>query len=54
MDELADRCDVLVAAHAPDYSTKSLIRTRPDQRVIDLVRLPDPQRIPARYEGLVR
>ncbi len=53
LDELVDRCDVLVVAHAPDHDSESLLRTRSDQRVIDLVRLPDPQRIPARYEGLV-
>jgi GDP-mannose 6-dehydrogenase len=53
LDELVERCDVLVIAHAPDDGTKSLLHTRPDQRVIDLVRLPDPERIPAQYEGLV-
>jgi GDP-mannose 6-dehydrogenase len=53
LDELVDRSDVLVVAHAPDDGAESLLRTRPDQRVIDLVRLSDPQRIPARYEGLV-
>jgi GDP-mannose 6-dehydrogenase len=53
LDELVDRCDVLVVAHAPDDGAECLLRTRADQRVIDLVRLPDPERIPARYEGLV-
>ena len=53
LDELVGRCDVLVVAHAPDDGAESLLRTRPDQRVIDLVRLSDPERIPARYEGLV-
>ncbi len=53
LGDLVDRCDVLVLAHAPDDGVESLLRTRPDQRVIDLVRVPDPERIPARYEGLV-
>ncbi len=53
LDDLVDRCDVIVVAHTPDDGVKSLLRSRPDQRVIDLVRLPDPDRIPARYEGLV-
>jgi GDP-mannose 6-dehydrogenase len=53
LDELVERCDVLVVAHMPEGGTESLLQTRPDQRVIDLVRLSDPLRIPARYEGLV-
>jgi GDP-mannose 6-dehydrogenase len=53
LGDLVERCDVLVVAHAPDDGSESLLHTRPDQRVIDLVRLPDSDRIPARYEGLV-
>lgn len=53
LDELVESCDVLVIAHSPDDGAKSLLQTRTDQRVIDLVRLPDPEQIPAQYEGLV-
>jgi GDP-mannose 6-dehydrogenase len=53
LPELVEQCDVLVIAHAPDDGGESLRRTRPDQRVIDLVRVPGSEEIPAHYEGLV-
>jgi GDP-mannose 6-dehydrogenase len=53
IDEVLARCDVIVVGNkAPEFD-EALTRTRPDQTVIDLVRVrTDLSAIPARYEGL--
>jgi GDP-mannose 6-dehydrogenase len=53
VDEVIDASDVLVVGNrAPEFS-EALTRTRPDQTVIDLVRVnADLSKVPARYEGI--
>ncbi|HTL45292.1 MAG TPA: UDP-glucose/GDP-mannose dehydrogenase family protein [Vicinamibacterales bacterium] len=53
LDEVLDRSDVLVVGNsAPEFS-EALTRTRPDQVVLDLVRVKvDRARIPAEYRGI--
>ncbi len=53
IDEVIHNSDVLVVGnHAPEFG-EALTRTRPDQVVIDLVRIKtDLSRVPARYEGI--
>ncbi len=53
IDEVIQNSDVIVVGnHAPEFG-EALTRTRPDQVVIDLVRIKtDLSRVPARYEGI--
>lgn len=53
IDEVIGASDVLVVGnHAPEFG-EALTRTRPDQLVIDLVRVKtDLGRVPAQYEGI--
>ena len=53
VDEVIESCDVIVVGnHAPEFG-EALTRTRPEQTVIDLVRVKtDLAAIPARYEGI--
>ena len=53
IDELLDRSDVIVVGNADPEFADAIMRTRPDQLVIDLVRLPlDFSRVRARYDGI--
>lgn len=53
IDEVLENCDVIVVGNkAPEFD-EALTRTRPDQTVIDLVRVKtDLAAVPARYEGI--
>jgi GDP-mannose 6-dehydrogenase len=53
-DEVLDRSDVIVVGNASPEFSDALKRTRPDQVVIDLVRVKGVTRdeIPARYDGI--
>jgi GDP-mannose 6-dehydrogenase len=53
IDEVLDRSDVLVVGNAAPEFSDALTRTRPDQVVLDLVRVKvDRTRIPAEYRGI--
>ncbi len=53
IDEVIDASDVLVVGNASPEFAEAVMRCRPDQVVIDLVRLPlDFSRVRARYEGI--
>ncbi len=54
VDEVIDQSDVIVVGNASPEFADALKRTRPDQVVIDLVRVKGvtPQDIPAKYEGI--
>jgi GDP-mannose 6-dehydrogenase len=53
IDEVLDRSDVLVVGNAAPEFGEALTRTRPDQVVLDLVRVKvDRTRIPAEYRGI--
>jgi GDP-mannose 6-dehydrogenase len=53
IDELLDQCDVLVVGNQSPEFVDAMTRVRPDQIVIDLVRLPlSESHIPANYRGL--
>jgi len=53
VDELLDRSDVIVVGNADPTFADAVLRTRSDQVVIDLVRLPlDFSRVRARYDGI--
>jgi GDP-mannose 6-dehydrogenase len=53
IEEVLDHAEVIVVGNASPEFGPALERTRPDQVVIDLVRVPcDPVRIPAEYRGL--
>ena len=52
-DELVDRSEVIVVGNGSPEFADALTRTRPDQIVIDLVRIPlDVSKVKARYDGL--
>jgi GDP-mannose 6-dehydrogenase len=53
VDDVLERSDVIVVGNAAAEFGDALTRTRPDQIVIDLVRVPvDRSTIPARYQGI--
>jgi GDP-mannose 6-dehydrogenase len=54
LDEVVDGSDVIVVGNASPEFAGALTRTRPDQLVIDLVRVKGitPAEIPARYSGI--
>ena len=54
IDEVIDRSDVIVVGNASPEFTDALKRTRPDQVVVDLVRVKGvtPADVPAQYEGI--
>jgi GDP-mannose 6-dehydrogenase len=53
IDEVIDGSDVIVVGNPAPEFTDAITRCRPDQTVIDLVRLPTPrEQITARYEGI--
>jgi len=53
LDEVVGESEVVVVGNAAPEFGGALRRSRPDQLVIDLVRLPIPrEEIPARYEGI--
>jgi GDP-mannose 6-dehydrogenase len=53
IDEVIDASDVMVVGNAAPEFTEAVARCRPDQTVIDLVRLPIAQdRVRAKYEGI--
>jgi GDP-mannose 6-dehydrogenase len=53
IDELLDRSEVIVVGNADPEFADAVLRARPDQLVIDLVRLPlDFSRVRARYDGI--
>jgi GDP-mannose 6-dehydrogenase len=53
IDELLDRSDVIVVGNADPEFADAVMRSRPDQLVIDLVRLPlDFSRVRAHYDGI--
>ena len=53
IDELLDRSDVIVVGNADPAFAEAVTRARPDQLVIDLVRLPlDFSRVRAGYDGI--
>jgi GDP-mannose 6-dehydrogenase len=53
IDEVIERSDVLVVGNKAAEFDEALTRTRPDQTVIDLVRVrTDLSKIPATYEGI--
>jgi GDP-mannose 6-dehydrogenase len=54
IDEVIDQSDVIVVGNASPEFAEALKRTRPDQIVIDLVRVKglDPEEIPASYDGI--
>ena len=53
IDEVIQNCDVIVVGNqAPEFG-EALTRTRPDQIIVDLVRVKtDLSRVPAQYEGI--
>jgi GDP-mannose 6-dehydrogenase len=53
IDEVLDKSDVIVVGNAAPEFSEALLRTRPDQIVLDLVRVKtDRTRIPADYRGI--
>jgi GDP-mannose 6-dehydrogenase len=53
LQEVVDDSDVLIVGNAAPEFADALRGTRPDQTVIDLVRVKiDRREIPARYEGI--
>jgi GDP-mannose 6-dehydrogenase len=53
IDEVIAHGDVLVVGHQSPEFSDAMTRTRADQTVLDLVRLPiDPAAVPAHYDGL--
>jgi len=53
IDEVLDNSDVIVVGNAAPEFSEALKRTRPDQTVVDLVRVKtDRAEIPAQYEGI--
>ena len=53
LDEVLEGSDVIVVGNAAPEFDDALTRTRPDQQVIDLVRVKvERERIPARYDGI--
>jgi GDP-mannose 6-dehydrogenase len=53
IDEVLERSDVLVVGNAAPEFAEALKRTRPDQLIVDLVRVDtDRESIPARYQGI--
>jgi GDP-mannose 6-dehydrogenase len=53
VDEVIDGSDVIVVGNAAPEFTEAVTRCRPDQAVIDLVRLPvDRAAVAAKYEGI--
>ena len=53
IDEVIDRSEVIVVGNAAPEFTEAVTRCRPDQTVIDLVRLPlDFSRVRAQYDGI--
>jgi GDP-mannose 6-dehydrogenase len=52
IEEVVDRSDVIVIGNQSPEFIAALKHTRPDQIVIDLVRLPIPGSLPAEYRGL--
>jgi GDP-mannose 6-dehydrogenase len=53
LDDVIARSEVIVIGNAAPEFTEAVLRCRPDQTVIDLVRLPiDRTRLTARYDGL--
>jgi GDP-mannose 6-dehydrogenase len=53
IDEVIDRSDVIVVGNAAPEFSEALTRCRPDQIVIDLVRIPvDSSRVRAKYDGI--
>ncbi|HEX5473869.1 MAG TPA: UDP-glucose/GDP-mannose dehydrogenase family protein [Vicinamibacterales bacterium] len=53
IDEVLERSDVIVVGNRSPEFASALSRTRPDQIVIDLVRVSTPRdEIPAQYEGI--
>jgi GDP-mannose 6-dehydrogenase len=53
IDEVIDRSDVIVVGNQSPEFAEALTRTRPDQIVIDLVRLPlCGSLLPAEYRGI--
>jgi GDP-mannose 6-dehydrogenase len=53
IDEVLDRSDVIVVGNAAPEFSEALKRTRPDQTIVDLVRVKtDRADIPARYQGI--
>jgi len=52
-DELIDRSDVIVVGNGSPEFSDALTKTRPDQTVIDLVRIPlDFTKVKAQYDGI--
>ena len=52
-DELIDRSEVIVVGNGSPEFSDALTRTRPDQTVIDLVRIPlDFTKVKAQYDGI--
>jgi GDP-mannose 6-dehydrogenase len=53
IDEVIDRSEVIVVGNASPEFTEAVTRCRPDQTVIDLVRLPlDFSKVKAQYDGI--
>jgi GDP-mannose 6-dehydrogenase len=53
VDEIIEASDVIVVGNAAPEFSEALTRTRPDQIVLDLVRVKTPrERIPAEYRGI--
>jgi len=53
IDEVIDKSDVIVVGNAAPEFSDALKKTRPEQRIVDLVRVKtDRAQIPARYEGI--
>ena len=53
IDEVIERSEVLVVGNAAPEFSEAVMRCRPDQVVVDLVRMPlDFSRVRARYEGI--
>jgi GDP-mannose 6-dehydrogenase len=53
VDEVLDGADVIVVGNAAPEFTAAVARCRPDQTVIDLVRLPvEREKLQAKYEGI--
>jgi GDP-mannose 6-dehydrogenase len=52
VDRILDECDVIVVGNRSEEFTDAMMRVRPDQIVIDLVRLPISGALPTNYRGL--
>jgi GDP-mannose 6-dehydrogenase len=53
IDEVLDNSDVIVVGNAAPEFSDALKKTRPEQKIVDLVRVKtDRSQIPARYEGI--